>query len=230
MRLLFALFSILFYTGAQAQCKTFKVSSKGDTINCTEASGVKRGKWKIETPPIRGEKGFVDEGMFVNDKKEGTWRRFNLLGDPIAVENYKWGLKNGINLYFTIQGIEREESWKAIDPLKAYDTIDIQNINDPNIYEKIIVKTTGTSLRHGTWKIYDPYTGQKIRTENWVLDTLQNSHAKKETNIDTTSIVPLNNTQKIKTDTATKKVIPKEVLEFEKKNKGKKYVDGKTGG
>jgi hypothetical protein len=168
--------------------------------------------------------------MFVNDKKEGTWRRFNLLGDPIAVENYKWGLKNGINLYFTIQGIEREESWKAIDPLKAYDTIDIQNINDPNIYEKIIVKTTGTSLRHGTWKIYDPYTGQKIRTENWVLDTLQNSHAKKETNIDTTSIVPLNNTQKIKTDTATKKVIPKEVLEFEKKNKGKKYVDGKTGG
>jgi hypothetical protein len=37
-------------------------------------------------------------------------------------------------------------------------------------------------------------------------------------------------TPKSKSDTATKKIIPKEVLEFQKKNKGKKIVDGKTGG
>ena len=72
MRLLFTLFSILFYNSLIAQCNTFKITSKGDTINCTEASGVKRGKWKIEAPPIRGEKGFIEEGLFVNDKKEGT--------------------------------------------------------------------------------------------------------------------------------------------------------------
>jgi hypothetical protein len=228
MRLLFTLFSLLFCVSLGAQCKTFKLTSKGDTINCTEITGIKRGKWKIETPPIRGERGYIEEGIFVNDKKEGTWRRFNLLGDPIAIENYKWGLKNGISSYYTIQGVEREESWKAIDPSKPYDTIDVQDINNPNMYEKVIVKTTGASLKHGTWKIYDPYTGQRLRTENWILDVLQEPGAKKQNDIETST--PLGLAPKAKTDTATKKIIPKEVLEFQKKNKGKKIVDGKTGG
>jgi hypothetical protein len=230
MRLLFTLFSLLFFGSLNAQCKTFKLTSKGDTLNCTEASGLKKGKWKIETPPIRGERGYVEEGVFVNDKKEGTWRRFNLLGDPIAIENYKWGLKNGVSTYLTIQGIEREESWKAIDPSKPYDTIDVQDINNPNVYEKVIVKTTGASLKHGTWKIYDPYTGQKLRTESWILDVLQDPNAKKEVPTNIQNTLPNAGATKAKSDTATKKVIPKEVLEFQKKNKGKKIVDGKTGG
>ena len=230
MRLLFTLFSLLFYTSIMAQCKTFKLTSKGDTINCTESSGVKRGKWKIEFPPIRGERGYVEEGVYVNDKKEGTWRRFNLMGDPLAIENYKWGLKNGLCTYLAIQGIEREESWKAIDPSKPYDTIDVQDINNPNTYEKVIVKTTGASLRHGTWKIYDPYTGQRLRTENWILDVLQDPNAKKEVEADIKNALSNAGVSKSKSDTAIKKVIPKEVLEFQKKNKGKKIVDGKTGG
>lgn len=230
MRLLFTLFSLLFCVSLGAQCKTFKLTSKGDTINCTEANGLKRGKWKIETPPIRGERGYIEEGIYVNDKKEGTWRRFNLLGDPIAIENYKWGLKNGVSSYYTIQGVEREESWKAIDPSKPYDTIDVQDINNPNVYEKVIVKTTGASLKHGTWKIYDPYTGQKLSTEHWILDVLQDPNAKKEMLFNASGGSPNISSTKLKSDTATKKIIPKEVLEFQKKNKGKKIVDGKTGG
>ena len=230
MRLLFTLFSLLFCVSLGAQCKTFKLTSKGDTINCTESSGVKRGKWKIEFPPIRGERGYIEEGIYVNDKKEGTWRRFNLMGDPLAIENFKWGLKNGTCTYLAIQGIEREESWKAIDPSKPYDTIDVQDINNPNLYEKVIVKTTGASLKHGTWKIYDPYTGQRLRTENWILDVLQDPNAKKEVAADINTTLPNVGVTKSKSDTATKKVIPKEVLEFQKKNKGKKIVDGKTGG
>jgi hypothetical protein len=230
MRFLFTLFSLLFCGSLCAQCKTFKLTSKGDTINCTEITGIKRGKWKIETPPIRGERGYIEEGVFINDKKEGTWRRFNLLGDPIAIENYKWGLKNGISSYYTIQGVEREESWKAIDPSKTYDTIDVQDINNPNVYEKVIVKTTGASLKHGTWKIYDPYTGQRLSTENWILDVLQDPNAKKEVSADINTTLPNAGVTKTKSDTASKKVIPKEVLEFQKKNKGKKIVDGKTGG
>jgi hypothetical protein len=230
MRLLFTLFSLLFYISVIAQCKTFKITSKGDTINCTEASGAKRGKWKIEAPPLRGEKGYIEEGVFVNDKKEGTWRRFNLMGDPLAIENYTWGLKNGICTYLAIQGIEREESWRAIDPSKPYDTIDVQDINNPNIYEKVIVKTTGASIKHGTWKIYDPFTGQRLRTENWILDVLQDPNTKKEDSSNTSTTLTNLGTPKSKSDSATKKVVPKEVLEFQKKNKGKKIVDGKTGG
>lgn len=230
MRFLFVLFSIIFYSSVYGQCKTYRLTSNGDTLNCTETNGLKRGKWKMEIPPIRGERGYVEEGHFVNDKKEGVWRRFNLMGDPMAIENFKWGLKNGLCTYLTIQGIEREESWKAIDPSKLYDTIDMQDINHPNMYEKVIVKTTGTSLKHGTWKIYDPYTGQKLRTESWILDVLQDPNTKKETPADISSGLPNTSSPKSKSDSATKKVIPREVLEFQKKNKGKKIVDGKTGG
>jgi hypothetical protein len=106
----------------------------------------------------------------------------------------------------------------------------VQDINNPNLYEKVIVKTTGASLKHGTWKIYDPYTGQKLRTESWILDVLQDPNAKKEVPADTSSVLLNRGTPKSKSDTATKKIIPKEVLEFQKKNKGKKIVDGKTGG
>jgi hypothetical protein len=98
------------------------------------------------------------------------------------------------------------------------------------MYEKVIVKTTGASLKHGTWKIYDPYTGQRLRTENWILDVLQDPNAKKEVEADIKNALPNAGVSKSKSDTAIKKVIPKEVLEFQKKNKGKKIVDGKTGG
>ena len=83
-------------------------------------------------------------------------------------------------------------------------------INNPNLYEKVIVKTTGASLKHGSWKIYDPYTGQKLRTENWILDVLQDPNAKKEDPADTSSVLPNRGTPKAKSDTATKKIIPKE--------------------
>ena len=95
---------------------------------------------------------------------------------------------------------------------------------------KVIVKTTGASIKHGTWKIYDPFTGQRLRTENWILDVLQDPNAKKEDSSNTSTTLTNLGTPKSKSDSATKKVIPKEVLEFQKKNKGKKVVDGKTGG
>ena len=72
--------------------------------------------------------------------------------DLLAVENYRWGNKNGLCRYFTVAGLEREESWRAFNPGKAYDTIDVQDLKDPNKYEQVIVKTESSSLRHGTWK------------------------------------------------------------------------------
>jgi hypothetical protein len=59
---------------------------------------------------------------------------------------------------------------------------------------------------------------------------LQDPNANKEESSDSSDALSNTRTPKSKSDTATKKVIPKEVLEFQKKNKGKKIVDGKTGG
>src|SRR5665213_1751227 len=84
-----------------AQYKSYKISPKGDTLNATGLNGLKQGKWVVHVDPLRGEPGYEEEGIFVNDKKDGTWRKYNLQGDFIAFENYKDGDKEGKSEYFT---------------------------------------------------------------------------------------------------------------------------------
>jgi antitoxin component YwqK of YwqJK toxin-antitoxin module len=209
-----------------AQCKTFKLASNGDTLNCVDFNDLKQGRWIVTTPKLRGEPGFEAEGVFKNNRKEGLWRTFNLMGDLIAQENYKWGNKNGRCLYFTIAGLEREESWRAVNPDKAYDTLDVADPGNPNQYEKIIVKNDGNSIKHGIWKTYSPSTGALIETSEYIMGKLKEEiEAEKQV---------ANQAPKKTVDTIQKqatKVLPKEVLDFNKKQskKNKPVVTGRTG-
>ena len=229
MRCLLLCLLIIFSITASAQCKTFRIGSKGDTLDCRDMKGLKQGKWLLKVAALRGEPGYEEEGEFLNDKKEGIWRRFNLMGDPLTQENYKWGNKHGISRYFTVTGLEHEESWRAITPGKSYDTIDVQDPRDPNKFEQVIVKTDGSSMKHGTWKFYYPSTGYLIKTEKYVLDQLQEPGTE-----DLTKNLPkVSDSTKAKTASLPEKPKPKEVLQFEKKNAGKKKIkvrDGRTGG
>lgn len=208
--------------------KTYHLSDRGDTLNAIDLNGLKQGKWTVHVAPLRGEPGYEEEGVFVNNRKEGIWRRFNLMGDPVAIENYKWGNKNGICRYFAITGMIREESWRAVNPDHAYDTIDVPDPKFPDKYERVIVKNTGTSLKNGTWRYYDPRTGRLLTTEHWFLDKLKEP----EPEIIQVTTDSLGNQIVNKDTSKVKKVIPKEVLEFEKKTSGKKKAlrDGRTGG
>lgn len=230
MRCLILPLFIIFSIAANGQCKTFRISSKGDTLNCVDMKGLKQGKWLVQVAPLRGESGYEEEGEFVNGRKEGIWRSFTMMGDPIALENYKWGYKHGISRYFTLRGLEHEESWRAVNPSKVYDTIDVQDLKDPNIYEQVVVKNNGSSMKHGTWKFYYPASGSLIKTEKYVLNQLQEPGA--EANDNNLTKVK-GDTSKAKATTLPEKPKPKEVLDFEKKNAGKKKIkvrEGKTGG
>ncbi len=228
MRYLFVFMCLLLSYYGICQCKTYRLTAKGDTLNCTDMQGLKQGKWKLQVAPLRGEPGYEEEGAFVNDKREGTWRRFNPMGDVLAVENYRWGYKNGLCRYFTIAGLEREESWLAMNPSKLYDTIDVQDLKNPDKYEQVIVKMEGHSLRHGTWKFYYPLTGQLLRTERFLLDQPYVPEPEDK------PLKPGNNTDTLTSKKAVtpEKPKPKEVLDFEKKNAGKKIKvrDGRVGG
>ncbi len=216
------LFSVNFL---HAQCKTFKLSSNGDTLNCTDTKGLKQGKWVITTPKLRGEPGFELEGIFKNDKKEGVWRSFNLMGDLLAQENYKWGNLNGRCLYFTISGLEREESWRAVNPDKAFDTLDVVDPANPNQYERIVVKNEGNSIKHGIWKTYSPISGALIETQEFVMGQLKEDYTTaKMNNIGPNQALDTSKKQAVK-------VLPKEVADFNKKQakKNKPVVTGRTG-
>jgi antitoxin component YwqK of YwqJK toxin-antitoxin module len=210
---------------ANAQLKSYIIGVKGDTLNRVDANGLKQGRWVSHVDALRGEPGYEEEGIYKDGKKEGTWRVYSLEGDLTAIENYKWGYKNGPCEYFNLRGRVREESWKAIDPKNPYDTIDVPDLNSDAVYKRVI-KVDAYTVKHGTWNYYDPQTGALMKTEQYVLDVLQDP-AKKN------GALAKSDSTSAKSDSAiTSKAKPKEVLEYEKKNSGKKKIkvrDGATG-
>ncbi|TAG32121.1 MAG: hypothetical protein EAZ35_00695 [Sphingobacteriia bacterium] len=201
---------------AESQCKTYRLGANRDTLNCTDMTGMKQGKWIVNIAKLRGEPGYEEEGVFLNNRKEGLWRRYNLMGDLLAQENFKWGNKNGRCMYFTFAGLEHEESWRAVNPDKAYDTLDVQDLRDPNKYDRIIVKTDGTSIKHGTWKFYIPETSVLINMEEYVMGQL-----KEPTDPITGNTIKVI-IDTVKTSSLPAPSRPKLVTEFEQKHTKKK--------
>lgn len=234
MRYIFILFLFIGFNAA-AQCKDYIISVNGDTLNCTDFKGLKQGPWVIKVDNVRGERGYEEEGFFKNGIKDGTWRRFSLEGDLIAVENYRWGQKDGRNLYMTYMGEPlREEYWRAIDPLNPYDTVKVYDVNDPTkVVGTKVIKIETLAVKHGTWKYYGE-GGTIEKTEEWVMDRPK---VKNEEGVAVEDdLAPIDvSTGKSSAKTTEKKEVkkPQAVLDYEKKNSGKKKIrvrDGSTGG
>jgi antitoxin component YwqK of YwqJK toxin-antitoxin module len=213
------IFFFMLFIGANsfAQWKDYRLINDGkDTINRIDQKGLKQGEWVVHVESLRGEPGYEEEGVFVNNRKEGEWRVFNLMGDLIGIEHYRWGNKDGVAQYFDINGALRvEQGWKALNPDKAYDTIMVEDVDQLNSYHEVIIKNEGAALKHGAWKYYDPATGSVIKSETYTLGKLEG------------------NSSAAAAEPTDKKAVPKpkEVVDFEKKTKGKKkirYQDGST--
>ncbi len=217
-------FSLLLAVGSlflmNGQAQSFQLTEQGDTLNHTDSKGLKQGKWIIHVDEIRGEPGYEEEGLFKNGKKEGVWRIYNLNNDLIGMENYRFGGKDGIQQYFTYLGdMIREESWKGYNPDAPYDTIDVYGAGNGEIVDQKIVKAEQYSVKHGEWKYFEPGSGRIIKVEKYDrgFPVVANANAN-------TIATPVEKNKKVdKTP---------EMLEWEKKNKGKKKVvrDGRTGG
>ena len=201
-----------------AQYKEYKLSEKGDTINAISKDGKKTGKWVEHTDELRGNPGFEEEGIYKKGVKEGYWRRYNLQGDLIAVEHFILGGKDGLQQYYTYLGdLEREENWRGYNPESPYDTVAIYGTGSGEIVDYKIVKAEPYSVKDGEWRYYEPGSGRLIRTEQWSRNNLVVPGAPKKD-------VAADDKQKKPEKTA-------EMLEWEKKNKGKKHAlrDGRTG-
>jgi antitoxin component YwqK of YwqJK toxin-antitoxin module len=215
--LIFALQLMTVFT-AGAQYKSFNISVKGDTINIINKDGFKQGKWVVSVAELRGNPGYDEEGIYnKKGEKEGLWRKYTEGGDLLAVENYLHGGKDGVQQYYTFVGnLEKEESWKAYNPDAPYDTIAIYGTGNNEIVDYKIVKAETYSVKSGPWKYYDPESGELLRTEQWERNNL---------------VLP--NAPKTVATTTEKKKPEKtpEMLEWEKKNRGKKGAtrDGRTG-
>lgn len=224
------LFFLLFAVESYGQCKTYLINPKGDTINCTDFNGKRQGYWLTRVEPMRGNAGYDEEGYYADGMKEGTWYQYSRMGDLMAHENYKWGMKDGVNKYFNITvGLIREESWLAVNPSDPYVEIEVEDVLNPGTFTKTKVKMEAKAYKHGTWRMYDPQTGALVKSETWYMNETEAERKKKQLAAAGGNNAPASDTTK----PAAKKVVPKVVQEFEKKNSGKKKVkirDGRTGG
>ena len=211
---------------AFSQCKTFYLSSKGDTLNCVDMKNLKQGKWVIHVDALRGNPGYEEEGVFKNDLREGKWKRFGLMGDLLAIENYKWGVKDSIQLYFVQNMLEHEESWHALDPSRKFDTIYVPDFYEAHKVEKKIVKIESPSVKQGVWKYYRPGSMSLLNTETYVFNELVTPVSETRQSTDAVVTIPKDSAA-VKKD--SNKLKPKAVLDYDKKNANKKktkYVDG----
>lgn len=192
---------------AYSQLKDYTIGPRGDTLNGVDQQNRRQGKWVNHVDELRGEPGYEEQGVYKDNRKEGTWKIFSLQGDLIGVEYYKWGNKNGVCQYFGVNGtLLREESWIALNPNKLYDTLAIEDVDHPDTYKTVIVKNEGAAIRDGIWKFYDPMSGAVARTETYEVGKLKRSQVTRPAGLDSTQAVAK----------------PKEVLEFEKRASKKK--------
>lgn len=232
MRVLLVLFVLLSLQGFGQKWKSYIIGAKGDTLNRVDQKSRKQGPWVIREEALRGNPGFEEQGHFVDDRKYGRWVRFSLMGDIIAEENYRWGALNGKCIYYTqIGDLLREENWRAVDPnAEGFDTVNVYDVIDPSkVIDVVIVPVIpGSSNKHGVWTYYDPRTGFVESRENWFMNKLKTGDEEGEDGVIATS------SGKTASDTAAKKPMtkPQAVLDYEKKNSGKKKIksrDGRTG-
>ncbi|RYZ21000.1 MAG: hypothetical protein EOO16_14710 [Chitinophagaceae bacterium] len=215
------------------QWKSYVIGKKGDTLNRVDLKGRQQGPWVVRQEAVRGERGYEEEGYFQDGSRMGTWRRYSLEGDLMALESYRWGMKDGKQVYFNLEGRPtREEMWRAIDPKSPYDTVPVRDLNDPSkIVRYQVVKVEPSAYKHGKWKFYSDRDGRLEDTQEWVMNKLKGGDDELLP-IEVSEGVEGKRTVK-KEEAPKEKVKPKEVLDFEKKHSGKKKYgvrDGATGG
>ncbi len=219
-KIFYSIFIIAISFNSNAQYKEFKITSNGDTINVINKAGEKTGKWVIEIGELRGEPGYVEEGLYKKGVKDGYWRKYSIEGDLLAVEHYILGGKDGLQQYFTFVGtLEREENWKGYNPDAPYDTIAVYGTASGEIIDYKIVKAEPYSVKDGEWRYYDANSGQILYTVIWERNNIKKPNAP--------------SVEEVPAETSKPKKIDKtvEMLQWERKNKGKKKVlrDGSTG-
>lgn len=150
MRTTIILFSLLQLLMLSTYAQEVKMN-----MNQVDAQHRKQGAWSEEVPEVRGEDGYTWEGNYVNDVKEGVWKKYAQAGAIIAEETYRHGVLSGHCRYFYQDGkVSAEGNFISIDvdgQMESYRVVD--PVTGEEKFEE--VPRNPKSLRDGLWKIFD---------------------------------------------------------------------------
>lgn len=107
MKIFLTIISILFFSVVFGQ--TFDIY-KGDTINLTDPAGLKQGHWIVFNP---SKTQIIEEGKYLNNKKEGIWKKYYENGKVKHELTYKANKPDGYAKFYYETGIVSEEGlWR----------------------------------------------------------------------------------------------------------------------
>jgi hypothetical protein len=110
-------------------------------------------------------------GHYDHGQKNGFWYISDGQGNMITIESYKHDVRDGEVKYFEQGQLTCVGHYRGLNPKVALDTVLI--VDPISGDEKLVaVPTERGSIKHGSWRFYDPISGRLIKEEEYQVDAL----------------------------------------------------------
>jgi len=164
--------SPLFSFGQNDGWSDFMIAPNGDTVNALDGKGYKQGLWVHEQEKDKGEIGFYEYGEYIDDRKNGDWKRFSLDGLMIFKESFIDGNKYGEALYYDRGYLYCKGNYLALRSRYKYDTILVEIPDTEGEFKEVVVETNRGFVRHGPWTYYNAPSRDIERVETYSVDEI----------------------------------------------------------
>jgi hypothetical protein len=139
--------------------------------NQMDGAGRKHGLWVYNEPARMGEPGTIESGSYEHGKRTGLWYVINDQGDLISSEAYAFDVLDGEVKYYDRGQLYCRGHYRGLSPRQDFDTIIVVDPITHDESYKVIATERGT-MRHGTWRYYDPVSGALLKEEEYQVDEL----------------------------------------------------------
>lgn len=151
-------------TAAQAQTEQEK-------LNQYDNQGQRHGFWYTAEPASKGEPASSAFGTYNHGSKTGIWYTADNKGNILAIEQFKYNLRDGEVKYFENGQLTCVGHYKGLNPSYQIDTVLI--VHPITGEEKMVyVPTERGSVKHGRWRFYDELSGRLLREQQYQVDEL----------------------------------------------------------
>lgn len=140
-------------------------------VNQVDSRGQKHGMWWIAVSPRMGEPGLTEFGNFDHGVKYGVWYKLDTEGDLVAIESFRNNVLDGEVKYYDRGRLYCTGHYRGLNPKNKFDTIMVM---DPitHLESYRMVATDQGSMRHGTFRYFNPVNGHLIKEEEYQVDEL----------------------------------------------------------
>ncbi|RYD59004.1 MAG: hypothetical protein EOP56_01885 [Sphingobacteriales bacterium] len=168
IKTIFVLLALYVAMEATAQAKT---DGQQPNINNLDAQGKKHGMWIVKEGARMGEAGYSELGSYNHGRKFGQWYKMNSDGEVVAIEHFRNNTLHGEVKYFEGGKLTSIGHYWGLNQDRTIDTIMVEHpiTGDQSL---VAVSSDRGSVRHGSWRFYDPESGRLVKEEQYQVDDL----------------------------------------------------------